>query len=180
MKKIFLICLIVVSISTALFSQKNFPQFTVEAYGESARLKEANSLVAVTEDTLEHNFVLVITMPPISTTTVTVTTPNPAAAIPGSNSAEYQPTQEVRVVKSDPLENIVAIHVKIGDLFSGKFLLNDVGNIPDKSYYGVKENKHYIKVYLGDITKSSVKNYSVQLENTEGALSPAATGVLNK
>ena len=135
---------------------QTFPSYTIETYEESARLKRDNASLQIENDTLPHNYMIVLTF---------------------SDSIQRY---------SDSLPRVSKILIKVGassgssDFFEGTFTLNEVGNIPAKTYYGVNGNKHYIKVYLENISKTSSKNYSVQLENKEGSRSSSTTGAITQ
>lgn len=169
MKNIFLATIVfALCNSGAIFSQNDFPEYSVEVYDEDAELKKANNLLIPSEDTIERNFMFVITFPAIDT-----------SVTPGS-SIENQAKDGANE------RNIESIQVKVGsssgsgDYFSGSFSPKDWANIPEGSYYGINGNKHYIKVPLKNITKVSVKNYSVQLKNKSGALSTMRSGAITK
>lgn len=154
MKKYLLFCLSAMSISTLLFSQNSFPSISIETYGETAHLIQSNSSPLSSADTLEHNYMIVIT-----------------ADAPDSISAMENITSiSVKVGSS----------VDSTDFFSGIFSPQNLGNVPDGGYYGVSGNKHFIKVYLTGITQASVKNYAIQLTNKEGILSSVYTGTISQ
>ncbi len=134
-------CIIVFAallISKPSFSQ-TLPDISISVLDENTSLKQTNSNLPVPDDTLPHNYLFTITVDTAGTKDDTL------------SARGYQ--LAIKVGESTGGNNF----------FSGTFYASNTGTVPDRCYYGIKDNKHFIKVYLQGITSQSPIKYQVTL-----------------